>query len=192
MQMYEIVSRSYIRPEVLTIGDEDATVRVSRIRQLIRSIHEGKNDCHALCHTCTYSDGVGMRVDAVHDQFVERAFECHLRHLALLEEQFRVRRTEDRRLRGRLEVVERLRSRLRTRAARLRGADALVQRGGAGEQQGARGERLRRGEVRRGAEEPDDRGIAVVELRHRVEEVGDEPRTALHRSRRDVRGGNTT
>ena len=37
------------------------------------------------------------------------------------------------------------------------------------------------------AEETDDAWIAVVQLRHRVEEVGDEPRTALHRGGREPR-----
>ena len=41
------------------------------------------------------------------------------------------------------------------------------------------------------AEEADDGGVAVVQLGHGVEEVGDEARAGLHRGSRNFSGGDT-
>lgn len=58
-----------------------------------------------------------MRVDAVHDHLVERPLKRQLRRLALLQVQVAVDGCEDRRLRRRDELVERLRRRLRATVA---------------------------------------------------------------------------
>lgn len=60
-------------------------------------------------------------------------------------------------------------------------------RGGVG---GDRGEGWRI-EMRRCTEETDDGRVAVVELRHSVEQMSDQPRTMADGRRGDVRGSNT-
>lgn len=130
----------------------------------------------------TYPDGVGMRVDPVNDHLVERPLERHLRDLALLQAQLpNVVRAKHRGLRWGLDIVERLRRRLRAllRRRALHHARHAVERRRAGrERRRDWGGRWRR-EVRRRAEEPDDRWVAVVQLGHRVEQMGDEARAGL-------------
>lgn len=46
-------------------------------------------------------------------------------------------------------------------------------------------------EVRRSADKTDDGWVAMVQLRHGVEEMGDQPRAVADSRRRDVRSGNT-
>ena len=156
----------------------------------------------------TYANRVGMRVDAVDDHLVERPLERHLRNLALLEEQVRVDRREHGGLRWRDELVERLRRRLRAtfavsrqRALRERRRRRLardrrdrVERRPYWRRGGRRAGRCRaapEGQVWRRAEHANDGWVTVVQLRHRVEQVRDEPRAAHDRGRRDVRGRNT-
>lgn len=134
----------------------------------------------------TYADRVGVRVDAVNDELIERTLESDfLLWLAVLVvKAVAVQRGQDGGLGRGDELVKRLGGRFRAAVA-VRGQDALRHRRrrlGAGQRgvgggDGGRG-RAEDGHVRRGAEEADDGRVPVVQLGHRVEQVSDQAGTA--------------
>lgn len=150
-----------------------------------------------------------MRMNSVHNQIVERSLKRHIRNLPFLQVQLRsaplpahsskrrhMRRAthsgQDRRQWRSLYVIKGLRARGRIAQRVARQARMIC---------GARRRRARLAlwrhdrrerwrEVRRGTKKADDGRVAMVQLRHSVEEVRDEARSEAHGVGRDVSGCN--
>ena len=151
----------------------------------------------------TYSNGIRVRVDAINDEFVERSLELEVRYLPLLEVQPQswdpardARSSQHGSLGRRFMVIECLALCFRRRAQRhlTRGAASrgCWRRGRRGRGRRARSGRRWGADVGRSTKKTDDGRIAVMQLGHRVEEVGDEARATAHGFRRKVRRCNAS
>jgi hypothetical protein len=132
----------------------------------------------------TYSNGIRVRVDAINDEFVERSFELEVRYLSLLKVQPQsrdpardARSSQHGSLGWRFMVIECFALCFRCRAQRhlTRGAvsQGCWRRRRRGRGRRARGGRRWGADVRRSTKKTYDGRVAVMQLRHRVEEVGD-------------------